>query len=774
MANVGWVGLGKLGAPCAAALQHHGGHVVYGYDLRGTDPSAYSWSGQRPVELVESIADAVKLTDEVVYVAVQTPHSPLYGGDRVAPELRRDFEYAYLVNAVRGVCLAATLQRKHVTVAIVSTVLPGTFNRYLRTLGSEYVTFVYHPFFIAMGTEVDDFVHPEMVLYGIDRDGDHGSIDELYSGVHDAPVATASIDSAELAKVAYNTFITMKIVFANALMELCEGTGADVDEVTDALVMGTQRVVSARYLRAGMGDGGACFPPGEIVITEDGPRPIETVREGDRVLTFDGTLQQVLQIWSRPYSGDLVVVQAQGLPATRMTVDHPVMARKDLRVLRPDGRKSTYRGNDRNLPFARSDVVETAASDLTTDHLVLWPEHEVIDFELPDHVTPEYLELAGWYLAEGSVDLSARRGRLRFDLHARESVEGDRIAELLTICAPIRTSGRGNNAKVTIKVEDNRRFVRLGSIGLARQLVSDFGKGAAYKFIPNWALWGNEKISALLLEGMIKGDGHVNGNGVSYSTISEQLAWGAHLLMTRLGCHPNIRVIPARSGHQRSFEVRVRNRREARSLFSQINISAKPIGVHEVRSDDWRPVLRLFRESFSGTVHNLWVAGTNTYVVGCGAVHNCHPRDNVALAALNERLGSSVDLNEFLVRAREAQTGWLADFAARWHEQTEMSVAVLGLTYKPEVPLTDGSPALLLVSLLEERGISVNVYDPVLNLEESLEHFLDRFGPRVYVIATEHAQLLRQVYPVGSVVIDPFGTVTRFPGVTYVTPGRKG
>src|SRR5690242_21655047 len=119
MANVGWVGLGKLGAPCAAALQHYGEHVVHGYDLRGTDPGDYSWSDLKPVELVESIADAVKLTDEVVYVAVQTPHAPLYGGDRVTPEHLLDFEYAYLVNAVREVCLAARTQRKHVTVAVV-------------------------------------------------------------------------------------------------------------------------------------------------------------------------------------------------------------------------------------------------------------------------------------------------------------------------------------------------------------------------------------------------------------------------------------------------------------------------------------------------------------------------------------------------------------------------------------------------------------------------------------------------------------------------------
>lgn len=266
MANVGWVGLGRLGAPCAAALQHFGGHVVYGYDLYGTDPDMYGWSDLEPVVLTESVAEVVKAADRVVYVAVQTPHAPTYGGDVPMPDERRDFEYAYLVNAVREVVEQAAEQRKYLVVAVVSTVLPGTFNRQLRPLANEYVTFVYHPFFIAMGTEVTDFVKPEMALFGVDRPSDAWAVRELYEGLHEAPVSVVSIDSAELAKVAYNTFITMKIVFANSLMELCDGTGADVDEVTDSLALATDRVVSARYLRAGMGDGGACHPRDNVAL----------------------------------------------------------------------------------------------------------------------------------------------------------------------------------------------------------------------------------------------------------------------------------------------------------------------------------------------------------------------------------------------------------------------------------------------------------------------------------------------------------------------------
>lgn len=267
MSAVGWVGLGKLGAPCAAALAHHGNHDVYGYDVRGTESSAYDFSGLPSVHLRATVDDVVKLTDGVVYVAVQTPHSRAYGGEVPVPDEPREFEYAYLVNAVRAVCHAALRQGKFITLTVVSTVLPGTFDRYLRPLLNEFVQAVYHPFFIAMGTVVDDFVRPEMTIFGVDAPGVADHVYDLYQPFHNAPRPTMSIASAELAKVAYNTFISMKIVYANLLGELCEHTGADVDDVTGALAEATDRIISTRYLRAGMGDGGACHPRDNVALS---------------------------------------------------------------------------------------------------------------------------------------------------------------------------------------------------------------------------------------------------------------------------------------------------------------------------------------------------------------------------------------------------------------------------------------------------------------------------------------------------------------------------
>jgi hypothetical protein len=247
---------------------------------------------------------------------------------------------------------------------------------------------------------------------------------------------------------------------------------------------------------------------------------------------------------------------------------------------------------------------------------------------------------------------------------------------------------------------------------LTEMLVTDFGKGARDKRLPDWVLWGYERIAAPILSGMIKGDGHINDNGIAYSTISENLAWGAVVLMSTLGVHPTIREIPARPGHQHSYEVRVRNRREARELAQKIGVDFSAEGCHEVKSQQWRPVRAIQSERYSGPVHNLWVAGTNTYVVGCGVVHNCHPRDNIALSWLARELDLSFDLFEALMVCREKQTEWFAKMIDEEHG--DLAIEILGKAYKPESNLTLGSPASLLSNLLTERAIVHKHSDPFL------------------------------------------------------------
>lgn len=274
MTTIGFIGLGKLGLPCVLAIESQGYEVV-GYD---TNPQIAEWVATREVpyreeglpallqktklDVLPSVEEVVRRAD-YVFVAVQTPHSPKYEGVTPIPSETRDFEYAYLTQAVRSVTSAAKKLEKLTNVVVVSTVLPGTFNNHLRPLRNEWIRFSYNPAFIAMGTAVNDFLHPEFVLIGTEG----SQLEDFYQGLVSAPVVLTSIETAELVKVAYNGYLGAKIAFGNSVMEICHKTGADCDAVIDALSLADRRLMSSAYMRGGMGDGGACHPRDLIAMS---------------------------------------------------------------------------------------------------------------------------------------------------------------------------------------------------------------------------------------------------------------------------------------------------------------------------------------------------------------------------------------------------------------------------------------------------------------------------------------------------------------------------
>jgi len=278
MTAVGWIGLGRLGLPLALVLDA-AGHAVTGYDIDPLPGKILAGRAEPPAEdrigalldghdirMAGGIGEVVDMSD-VVFVAVQTPHAPAYGGETPVPARRRDFEYGYLAQACRDVCAAAAARPAPVTLVVVSTVLPGTCDRLIRPFLGRSAQLVYSPAFTAMGTAIPDFSSPELTLCGCDGDDGAEALAGVLGKVHDAPMLRMPVASAELAKVAYNTFISMKIVFANTIMEMAHQTGADCDDVTRALAAATTRVVSPMYLSGGMGDGGACHPRDLIAMS---------------------------------------------------------------------------------------------------------------------------------------------------------------------------------------------------------------------------------------------------------------------------------------------------------------------------------------------------------------------------------------------------------------------------------------------------------------------------------------------------------------------------
>lgn len=275
--KIGFMGLGKLGLPCALASEA-AGHDVVGYDL---NPAVAGYIRDKKIpyreegtpELLVNTKIRVVSVDEVVshsdliFVAVQTPHNPRFEGTTRIPEERVDFDYTYLIDACTQLNTAIEAQGNDKPVVVISTVLPGTMDSKVLPLLGPHFKLCYNPFFIAMGTTVYDFTHPEFVLFGMSDEKTADLAESFYKTIHKAPFYRCSIKSAELIKVAYNTFISTKLAFVNNLMEVCYHTGADVDEVTSALKLATERLISPKYLNAGMGDGGGCHPRDNIALS---------------------------------------------------------------------------------------------------------------------------------------------------------------------------------------------------------------------------------------------------------------------------------------------------------------------------------------------------------------------------------------------------------------------------------------------------------------------------------------------------------------------------
>ena len=199
---------------------------------------------------------------ECVLVAVETPHEAGYEGVTLLPETRSDFGYDSLATAVADV---ARLARRPMEIGVVSTVLPGTIRTRILPLARRH-RLIYCPFFVGMGTVAADLFNPEFILLGGD-DTTGSTIGEVLTGLGPAPVFRVSYETAELAKVLYNTFVSAKVSFANLTQRMSHEVRADAGDVLAILRAADRRLVSGAYLAPGMGDGGPCHPRDNIALS---------------------------------------------------------------------------------------------------------------------------------------------------------------------------------------------------------------------------------------------------------------------------------------------------------------------------------------------------------------------------------------------------------------------------------------------------------------------------------------------------------------------------
>jgi UDPglucose 6-dehydrogenase len=276
--KIGFIGLGKLGLPVALAIESKG-HQVIGTDinditLRNIRFKTLNYFEKGAEELLTKSKIEIKNLDKIVeesdiiFVPIQTPHDKKYEGITRLPKEKADFDYSFLIKGIEDLNKEIEKQGKDKTVIIISTVLPGTISRLIKPIISSHLKLCYNPYFIAMGTTIDDFLNAEINLFGVDDENAAKKAEEFYKTVNKAPFFKTTIENAELIKVGYNTFISTKIAMINTLMETCHNLpNTDIDEISRAFSLCTTRLISDKYLYGGMGDGGGCHPRDNIALS---------------------------------------------------------------------------------------------------------------------------------------------------------------------------------------------------------------------------------------------------------------------------------------------------------------------------------------------------------------------------------------------------------------------------------------------------------------------------------------------------------------------------
>src|SRR5919205_2786514 len=204
-------------------------------------------------ELAEGVADA-----EAVFIAVGTP-------------ARRGDGHADLTFVFQAVRELAKVIKPGTVVVTKSTVPVGTGDEIERILAEECVTGVSvasNPEFLREGAAIADFKHPDRIVVGANDQRAQEVLREIYRPLflNRAPILITGRRTAELTKYAANAFLAVKISFINEIADLCEAVDADVQDVARGI--GLDNRIGPKFLHAGPGYGGSCFPKDTLALLQ--------------------------------------------------------------------------------------------------------------------------------------------------------------------------------------------------------------------------------------------------------------------------------------------------------------------------------------------------------------------------------------------------------------------------------------------------------------------------------------------------------------------------
>lgn len=277
MANIAVIGTGYVGLVSGALLSDFG-HKVICVDVDeqkiekllngevpifepGLEPIVRNNVYYKRLFFTTDLKDAVTNSD-IMFIAVGTP--PAEDGSA---------DLQYVLAAANGI---AQHMNGYKVVVDKSTVPVGTGRKVkseiqqvldARKVSHEFDV-VSNPEFLREGSAVQDFTHPDRVVIGAESDRAFKAMKEVYRVLflNETPFVETDIETAEMIKYASNAFLAMKISFINELANVCEKVGANVQKVAKA--MGQDGRISPKFLHAGPGYGGSCFPKDTRALAE--------------------------------------------------------------------------------------------------------------------------------------------------------------------------------------------------------------------------------------------------------------------------------------------------------------------------------------------------------------------------------------------------------------------------------------------------------------------------------------------------------------------------
>ena len=250
----------------------------------GLDQIVERNSANGTLTFTTDVEEAVRQTD-VVFIAVGTPSRR---GDGHA-----DLSYVYaaartIANAIDGYTVVVTK----------STVPVGTGDEVERIIresnpDAEF-SVVSNPEFLREGAAIEDFKRPDRIVVGIEDERSKGVMEEVYRPLflNQSPLLFVNRRTSELIKYAANGFLAMKITFINEMADLCEAVGANVQDVARGI--GLDKRIGSKFLNAGPGYGGSCFPKDTLALAKTAQDHDAPVRLIETTISINDTRKRAM------------------------------------------------------------------------------------------------------------------------------------------------------------------------------------------------------------------------------------------------------------------------------------------------------------------------------------------------------------------------------------------------------------------------------------------------------------------------------------------------